>query len=53
MMSFIGSPGKYCVSGKNNLVPVRRGDEAARRNDDAPLATDGFDEGPCDFPANY
>ena len=26
MMSFIGSPGKYCVSGKNNLVLVRRGD---------------------------
>ena len=26
MMSFIGSLGKYCVSGKNNLVPVRRGD---------------------------
>ena len=26
MMSFIGSLGKYCVIGKNNLVPVRRGD---------------------------
>ena len=26
MMSFIGSLEKYCVSGKNNLVPVSRGD---------------------------
>ena len=26
---------------------------AARRNDDAPLATDVFDAGQCDFPANY
>ena len=32
---------------------ARSSDKSARRNDDAPLATDVFDEGQCDFPANY
>ena len=32
---------------------AHRSDEAARRNDDAPLATDVFDEGQCDISEIY
>ena len=45
--------GKLTVPRAVSDKSVRSSDKSARRNDDAPLATDVFDEGQCDISANY
>ena len=45
--------GKLTVPRAVSDESVRSSDKSARRNDDAPPATDVFDAGPCDISANY